>query len=76
MKATMLLTIALFLGLAPAPDAATIAEFSAQFIVLEPHQALQAAEGVEEATRKERAPATAHPHIAESNPVIDDTAQH
>ena len=44
MKAVLLLALALFLISAPAPDSSTIAEMTAQFIVVEDQGALRAAD--------------------------------
>ena len=54
-KATILLAIALFLATAPAPDSATIAQATANFIVLESHDGLQAAD-LTQATRHRSRP--------------------
>lgn len=67
MKTTLLLAIALFLISAPAPDAETIAEMTAQFIVLDDSHALQAAEA-DEPTRDTRSePKTPAPVAATSD---------
>lgn len=44
MKATLLLALAIFLVTAPAPDAETVKEMTANFVVLESEDALQAAQ--------------------------------
>lgn len=44
MKAILLLAMALFLVCAPEPDARTLAEMTAHFIVVDDQTALQAAE--------------------------------
>jgi hypothetical protein len=46
MKSTILLTIALFLASAPSPDAKTISEFSAGFLVLQSDYGLMASDPV------------------------------